>query len=686
MAGLFLTVLETSITTSLAALLFILYSAGINRRYGAKWKCRIWLLLALRLLVPFGTEDVRSAADFLSGIVAGEAGSGETGADLSGADDIAPRRVVIKLPSQVRGNVGVQAGRDGAGITWLELAALLWAMGGAAFILFHLSVYLHYRRQIEKKGKYVRDGTVLWQMSRLRKELGIKCGVPVKEYAETASPMIAGFVKPVLVLPPEQYGEVELYFILKHELIHLKRRDVWFKLLLMLANAVHWFNPLIWLMQREAVIDMELACDEQVVQGEEYPVRRAYTETLLSTLHGQKDRKTTLSTQFYGGKAIMKKRFRNILRMTEKKNGILIMAGAVLLAAGMGAMVGCSVAEDEPKQNNMAVGIMEEGSKAPDVVKEKARELVNVWYLAAREEFTDYHYINWRISSLENCYTYGDFEAMTLEIYRMDYQFLSDTPENVLLAGGMEMTQEGWVTPGYADSTFLVFRQEGAELSFLTDLFENDCAPGDEIFTDDLRGALEREGLVPGSGNEAENVTGDMTADVEADMIESGNDMAADTAILMVPREGEMEEEPATLFRGEGYSIYLTDHEWQQNGEDVWQAVLEGQAVLNGQVTFRVEHPDERSLEQVETELAGQGYERMDEPGDEAGFEADFVSGRQSESPEWFRVEEDMLYKVTLKTAGEDVWKIFCSLPLEAEEGWGQTMRVMAASFAADAI
>ena len=279
MAGLFLTVLETSITTSLAALLFILCSAVINRRYGAKWKCRIWLLLALRLLVPFGTEDVRSAADFLSGIVAGEAGSGETGADLSGADDIAPRRVVIELPSQVRGNVGVQAGRDGAGITWLELAALLWAMGGAAFILFHLSVYLHYRRQIEKKGKYVRDGTVLWQMSRLRKELGIKCGVPVKEYAGTASPMIAGFVKPVLVLPPEQYGEVELYFILKHELIHLKRRDVWFKLLLMLANAVHWFNPLIWLMQREAVIDMELACDEQVVQGEEYPVRRAYTET-----------------------------------------------------------------------------------------------------------------------------------------------------------------------------------------------------------------------------------------------------------------------------------------------------------------------------------------------------------------------------------------------------------------------
>lgn len=73
--------------------------------------------------------------------------------------------------------------------------------------------------------------------------------------------MIIGFIKPVLVLPEEQYSSEELFFILKHELIHLKRGDVYFKLLFVTANTVRWFNPLIWIMQKEAAIDMELSCD-----------------------------------------------------------------------------------------------------------------------------------------------------------------------------------------------------------------------------------------------------------------------------------------------------------------------------------------------------------------------------------------------------------------------------------------
>lgn len=91
--------------------------------------------------------------------------------------------------------------------------------------------------------------------------------------------MIMGFFTPVLVLPNRQYDPEKLHFILKHEMIHLKRRDVYKKLLFMTANAVHWFNPLMWLMQREAVIDMELSCDERVTQGEGYAVKKAYTES-----------------------------------------------------------------------------------------------------------------------------------------------------------------------------------------------------------------------------------------------------------------------------------------------------------------------------------------------------------------------------------------------------------------------
>ena len=127
--------------------------------------------------------------------------------------------------------------------------------------------------------------------------------------------MIIGFFKPVLVLPKERYSPEELFFILKHELVHLKREDIYFKLLFVTASAVHWFNPFIWIMQKEAAVDMELSCDKRVTQGASYAEWKAYTETLLSMLHKRCDRRTILSTQFYGGTKIMKKRFKNSGRL-----------------------------------------------------------------------------------------------------------------------------------------------------------------------------------------------------------------------------------------------------------------------------------------------------------------------------------------------------------------------------------
>lgn len=182
----------------------------------------------------------------------------------------------------------------------------IWMSGKLLFISVHLINYFHYKHQIFKKGKIVKDRDALYLLLNLKHELHIKCTVPVVEYSEAASPMLIGFFNHVLVLPGDQYNSEELFFILKHELIHLKRGDIYFKLLFVVANAVHWYNPLVWFMHKEAVVDMELSCDERVTQGSDYATRKAYTETLLSTLHKQSVKKTVLSTEFYGGKHSVK--------------------------------------------------------------------------------------------------------------------------------------------------------------------------------------------------------------------------------------------------------------------------------------------------------------------------------------------------------------------------------------------
>ena len=70
-----------------------------------------------------------------------------------------------------------------------------------------------------------------------------------------------------------------------------------------------------------------------------------------------------------------------------------------------------------------------------------------------------------------------------------------------MLTGGMSITEDGWVTPDYSNSRFLVFQQNGDNLSYLTYLFENDCYPSDEIFTDDLRNQLEAIDIIASSEN-----------------------------------------------------------------------------------------------------------------------------------------------------------------------------------------
>lgn len=318
MGNLFLSILETSVSIALIVIALMLLAPFLNKRYAAKWQYLIWIFLSLWLLVPFSGDLV------LQPKVQTISERGET-------VQTAPyRRVVVEIPAQVTAPIKAPSERDQAGMSVLDIMAFVWIAGSLIFMAVHLISYFRYKRQVIKRGRRMKEACILSRMYQLKRELHIRRTVCVMESCEAESPMIIGFLKPVLVLPKEQYSSGDLFFILKHELVHLKRGDVYLKLLFVTANAVHWFNPFIWIMRKEAAIDMELSCDERVTQGASYAMRKAYTETLMSMLHKQCVRKTALSTQFCGGTEIMKKRFQNILIRNRKKNGIIVLVCAIV--------------------------------------------------------------------------------------------------------------------------------------------------------------------------------------------------------------------------------------------------------------------------------------------------------------------------------------------------------------------
>lgn len=148
-----------------------------------------------------------------------------------------------------------------------------------------------------------------------------------------STPAVTGLLRPRLLLPHERYDVQELRYILRHELCHLKRRDMLLKLVLLAANAMHWFNPVVYLMLRQADEDIELACDSAATDGLELPERAAYSRTLLAAVQSSV-RALPATTCFGGTVERLKRRITNVLGAQKKRGlGVVALVLALTLTA-----------------------------------------------------------------------------------------------------------------------------------------------------------------------------------------------------------------------------------------------------------------------------------------------------------------------------------------------------------------
>ena len=351
--NLFLNVIAISLSTSLIIIFLLIFAPFLNKRYAIKWKYLIWVVIAVRLIIPFNMDIPfpQILFDVPTEIT--------VPIDTNNENDTQTILPIEQKPIQTNNENALKAPtqrkQKTVKITLLDIIAYLWLTGCLLLLSVHIFSFLHYKRQIAKKGIIVKERYILQQIYKLSGKLRIKSNIRILRYEDAESPMVIGFLKPMLVLPNCDYSKEELFFVLKHELIHIKRHDIYFKLLFVIANALHWFNPLIYIMQKEAVVDMELSCDEKVILKTAFAVRKAYTETLLSTFNKQHKKGVFLTTQFYGGKEIMKKRFKNILTKSPKKNGLLLCICAICITIISGMLIGCSAKKNELPEETVQI-------------------------------------------------------------------------------------------------------------------------------------------------------------------------------------------------------------------------------------------------------------------------------------------------------------------------------------------
>lgn len=275
MNTLFQNILTASFHGSIVILAVMLLRL-VLKKTPRKYICLLWLLAGLRLLMPFQIQSdlsLQPSADPVAQVQQQISRSQTPAApeDFSPADlDVpAPVQTPEALPdiqspvttviSSTPSPAPETAAEPDTGFDFLSVLPWFWLGIACCFGIYSLYTYLTLKLKVREAVK-IPGG---WECDRI----------------ETA--FILGFIRPNIYIPMGMTPEEQRY-ILAHERTHLDKGDHWFKMVGFLALALHWFNPLVWAAYILLCKDIEIACDERVVQFMELDERKAYSAALLN--------------------------------------------------------------------------------------------------------------------------------------------------------------------------------------------------------------------------------------------------------------------------------------------------------------------------------------------------------------------------------------------------------------------
>lgn len=162
-----------------------------------------------------------------------------------------------------------------------RLLTVLWAAGAAAMLVYKLFMYCRFRRRVFRQNREVSSPETFQVFEACKQRLGVRRTVDVRENPLLRTSLATGLLRPMIVLPAAPLTAGELRYLFLHELTHIKIGDLWVRFCSLLALCIHWYNPLMHLLNRKIQEVSEQSCDERVVTPLSRPERCAYGHVIL---------------------------------------------------------------------------------------------------------------------------------------------------------------------------------------------------------------------------------------------------------------------------------------------------------------------------------------------------------------------------------------------------------------------
>lgn len=275
------------------------------RRMPKRIACLLWLLVALRLVLPFTVESsvsLQPTADPITPTLSElrEAPTAENTITEEEFEAIQAARGGHPLM------VGEPMRRAEAFFTSKDFLSLLWLAGMLTMLGYMLGSYVRLRRRVAE--------CVLTQP-------GVYCGGAVE------SPFVLGWFRPRIYLPENLSGE-DMAAVLAHERCHIRRKDHRIKPAAFVLLAVYWFNPVLWAAYLLLCRDIEGACDEKVLEDMDMAARANYSRALINCAVR---RSAVAACPVAFGEVGVKGRVKSILNYKKPAFWVLLLAAATCI-------------------------------------------------------------------------------------------------------------------------------------------------------------------------------------------------------------------------------------------------------------------------------------------------------------------------------------------------------------------
>lgn len=351
MGTIFRNIWEMSLFAVPVILLLAVCSNFFGKRYGAKWRYLLWLVVAVRLCIPIQFSLPEEWQGLRVEVPAVQMEIKTAVRTESLTESAEPMPIQTQTVTDRTEPPTVYMDENSSYQNPLEFLLAypeyLWGLGVVLFVVWQAWKYAAFQRMLKRNRRKVLDAAALDCYYELCREMGMSRRPEIYFCEPLPSPLCVGFLRPTIYINSEDREKGDLYLILKHELTHCRRKDLWFKGILMLSRALHFFNPFVHIMAKLAEKDMELSCDMAVMKDCSLQERETYSMAILRTVKEAKHKNMGMSTAFFGGKEELKMRFENIFDMGQKKRGIALFVAAALLISGGTAFVGCAKTEKQ---------------------------------------------------------------------------------------------------------------------------------------------------------------------------------------------------------------------------------------------------------------------------------------------------------------------------------------------------